>query len=39
MEQPDCDIDIELRPRPGAERNWRVSFEGAGEAAFVAEDL
>ncbi|KAK4675937.1 hypothetical protein QC764_0083260 [Podospora pseudoanserina] len=39
MEQPDCDIDIELRPRPGAKRNWRVSFEGAGEAAFVAEDL
>ncbi|KAK4171531.1 putative 25-hydroxycholesterol 7-alpha-hydroxylase [Triangularia setosa] len=39
MEQPDYDIDIELRPRPGADRKWRVSFEGTGEAALVAEDL
>lgn len=39
MEQPDHDIEIELRPRPGADRLWRVSFEGGGEAALVAEDL
>lgn len=39
MEQPDHDIEVEIRPRPGAERRWRVSFEGTGEAALVAEDL
>lgn len=39
MEQPDYDIDIELRPRPGADRKWKVSFDGTGEAALVAEDL
>ncbi|KAK4198278.1 putative 25-hydroxycholesterol 7-alpha-hydroxylase [Triangularia verruculosa] len=39
MEQPDFDIEIELTPRPGAGRKWRVSFEGTGEAALVAEDL
>jgi hypothetical protein len=39
MAQPDQDIQIELRPRPGAEREWRVCFDGAGEAALVAEDL
>ncbi|KAK0671587.1 putative 25-hydroxycholesterol 7-alpha-hydroxylase [Cercophora samala] len=39
MEQPDYDIDIELRPRAGADRKWGVSFEGTGEAALVAEDM
>ena len=40
IEQPDYDIQIELRPRPGADRKWRVSCEGAGEeTALVAEDL
>lgn len=39
MEQPDSDIDIELRPRPGADRTWRFSFGGGKEAALVAEDI
>ncbi len=40
IEQPDYDIQIELRPRPEADGKWRVSFEGPGEeAALVAEDL
>ncbi|KAK3324471.1 cytochrome P450 [Cercophora scortea] len=39
MEQPDYDIDIQLRPRSGAEKKWRVSFAGAGDTALVAEDL
>jgi cytochrome P450 len=39
VEQPDHDIQIELRPRPGADRTWRVSFEGAGETALVVEDM
>jgi hypothetical protein len=39
MAQPDQEIQIELRPRPGAVREWRVSCEGNGEAALVAEDL
>ncbi|KXX76317.1 Cytochrome P450 714A1 [Madurella mycetomatis] len=38
MEQPDHDIQVEIHPRPGAQR-WRISFEGAGEAALIAEDL
>lgn len=39
MEQPDSDIDIELRPRPGADKIWRFTFGGGKEAALVAEDI
>lgn len=41
MEQPDQDIEVELRPQSGADRKWRVSFEadGKGDAALVVEDL
>jgi hypothetical protein len=39
VEQPDYDFQIELRPRPGAEQKWVVSFGGDGESALVAEEL
>ncbi|KAL2136890.1 hypothetical protein VTI74DRAFT_616 [Chaetomium olivicolor] len=39
MEQPDFDVEVALRPREGVERQWRVVFDGEGEAALVAEDL
>ncbi|XXG96797.1 hypothetical protein Hte_003088 [Hypoxylon texense] len=39
MEQPDSDLDMELRPRPGADMAWRFSFGGGKEAALVAEDI
>ncbi|KAI1074301.1 cytochrome P450 [Whalleya microplaca] len=39
MEQPDNDLDIELHPRPGADKIWRVSFGSNEEAALVAEDI
>ena len=39
MEQPDHDIDIQLCPRVGAATKWRISFEGHGDVALVAEDL
>ncbi|KAI1413780.1 cytochrome P450 [Hypoxylon sp. FL1857] len=39
MEQPDSEIDIELRPRPGADKTWRFLFGSGKEAAFVAEDI
>lgn len=39
MEQPDHDIDIQLRPRVGAATKWRLSFECGEDVALVAEDL
>jgi cytochrome P450 len=39
IEQPDHDMDVEFRPRAGANKTWRVSFEDNMEAALVAEDL
>jgi len=39
MEQPDHDIDIQLCPRVGPATKWRISFEGHGDVALVAEDL
>lgn len=39
VEQPDYYIEVEFRPRPGAERKWRLSSDGARQAALVVEDL
>ncbi len=39
IEQPDHDIEVELRPRPGVSKNWQISFSGRRQAELVVESV